>query len=141
MDGAQARATLKDVRSKYNEAREQYSELEGNVEEYKESLEGAEDEAEAAREFFAEFAEEESGLSKETILDKFSDADEIRTEFLSDSDFQIVTEESETEEEEEEEQKFADKEEKSDNLPGDDETSEFSERASQVVGSLTVNHE
>lgn len=141
MDGAQARATLQDVRSKYNEARSEYEQAQEEVTEYRESLEAAEEEAEAAREFFAEFAAEESGLSQETILDKFSDAAEIRSEFLSDADFQIATGETETEETEEEENKFSEKEEKSDNLPGDGQTSEYTDRAKGVIGSLVVNHE
>ncbi len=141
MEGAEARATLRDVQSRYSKARQEHQETKETLSEYKDKLEVAEDEADEAREFFASFASDASGLSKDTILDKFDSADEIREEFLGDeAEFKLVSDEQETETEDEDESTFADKEEKSDNLPGDGGSSEFGD-ASQVISGMTVSHE
>lgn len=114
MEGTEARATLRDVRSQYNEAREDYEEAEELLNEYKNKYEDTKEEAEEAREFFAGFAAEASGLDEETILEKFDSAEEIRSEFLGeDVEFSLVDDENE-----EEENEFEDNPEKSDNLGG-----------------------
>jgi predicted nucleic acid-binding Zn-ribbon protein len=135
MEGTEARATLRDVRSKYSEAREDYEEAEELLNEYKNKYENIQEEAEEAREFFADFAADASGLDKETILDKFDSADEIRSEFLGeDVEFALSTEEDE-----EEETEFDDNPEKSDNLGGSPENDterrakEFFENSGMVV--------
>lgn len=142
MSDAEARATLRDVRSKYNDAKDEYESLQTDVEEYEDKLEEKDDEldqfkeaAAEAHDFFAGKAAEVKDMDSETIKEKFSTS-EIKEELLDDAEFYIGSPEDD-----EDDSTFQDNPEQSDNLGGGSEDAWYEQEAAQAVESITVQHD
>lgn len=133
MNGAEARATLKDIGSRYSDAFEEYENMEDERDTFQSNAESANETLEQISGQFMEDAVDHTGISQDVLEDRF-DADEIVEFGLEAQDV-----DPDVDDDDDDSNTFEDREQKSDDLPGDGGTDESKEAASNFVSQLTVD--
>lgn len=135
METSELRATLKDVSEKHNEQVDAFTDAdyEAQVESLEDERDAAAEEASFARAFLSELVSEQKDMDAEVLADRFN---------VSELTDMATLEAPEAEEDgtdaDPDDNKFSEKPEKSDNLPGEAETAEYRERARGKLAEMGI---
>lgn len=132
MNEGELRATLVDLVAKHNEQVESVEDFEETVESLESDRDSFKEDSEAAVAFFSELVGAQKDMDPELLAEKFT-ATELREQVDMDA-FSLETDD----EDDTDDPTFADKPERSDNLPGEDDVAKYRDEARAALERMGV---